>query len=216
MSLSPWLYSTPDCEIVRLRKVGTTVHSMQRLLRRIQKLYAGDRSCAILSTSGRFVRHREIKKIVMPTHNPLDRESVLETLQLLISTPSVNPDLAPNEGAGETQLATVIRDWFIDRGIESWLEKVAPGRSNAIACVGSGTAPTLVLCAHIDTVSTAGMTIPAFDPRVEGNRVYGRGSYDMKGGAAAILCAMAKLAKEKLNGTVIAALVADEEYASPG
>jgi acetylornithine deacetylase len=193
---------------------------MQRLLRRIQnriqKLYAGDRSCAILSTSGRFVRHREIKKIVMPTHNPLDRESVLETLQLLISTPSVNPDLAPNEGAGETQLATVIRDWFIDRGIESWLEKVAPGRSNAIACVGSGTAPTLVLCAHIDTVSTAGMTIPAFDPRVEGNRVYGRGSYDMKGGAAAILCAMAKLAKEKLNGTVIAALVADEEYASLG
>ena len=152
----------------------------------------------------------------MPSLDPLDRASVLETLQLLIATPSVNPDLAPDEATGEAQIAGVIRDWFNQRGIESWLEEAAPGRPNAIARIGTGTAPTLVFCAHIDSVSTAGMSIPPFDPRVEGNRVYGRGSYDMKGGAAAILCATAKLANENLNGTVIAALVADEEYASIG
>jgi acetylornithine deacetylase len=152
----------------------------------------------------------------MTNLDPLDRASVLETLQLLISTPSVNPDLAPGEGSGEAAVATVIRDWFSSRGIESWLEDAAPGRPNAIASIGTGKSPMLVFCAHIDTVSTAGMTIPPFDPRVEGNRVYGRGSYDMKGGAAAILCAVAKLAKENLNGTVMAALVADEEYASLG
>jgi acetylornithine deacetylase len=152
----------------------------------------------------------------MTHHDPLDRASILETLQLLISTPSVNPDLAPNEGTGEVKIAGVIRDWFMERGIESWLEEAAPGRPNAVARIGSGSSPTLVLCAHIDTVSTSGMTIAPFDPRVEGNRVYGRGSYDMKGGAAAILCALAILAKEKLTGTVIAALVADEEYASIG
>jgi hypothetical protein len=39
----------------------------------------------------------------------------------------------------------------------------------------------------VDTVGTKGMTIPPFEPRVEGNRVYGRGSYDMKGGAAAVM-----------------------------
>jgi acetylornithine deacetylase len=152
----------------------------------------------------------------MTESDSLARASVLETLQLLISMPSVNPDLAPGEGSGEAAIAAVIRDWFSARGVESWLEDAAPGRPNAIARIGTGASPTLVFCAHIDTVSTAGMTIPPFDPRVEGNRVYGRGSYDMKGGAAAILCAIAKLAKENLNGTVIAALVADEEYASLG
>jgi acetylornithine deacetylase len=152
----------------------------------------------------------------MTSHDPLGRASVLETLQLLIATPSVNPDLAADEGAGEAKIARVIRDWFSQRGMESWLEEAAPGRPNAIARIGSGDTPTLILCAHIDTVSAAGMTIAPFDPRVEGNKVYGRGSYDMKGGAAAILCAMAKLAKENLKGTVIAALVADEEYASIG
>jgi acetylornithine deacetylase len=152
----------------------------------------------------------------MTSHDPLGRSSVLETLQLLIATPSVNPDLAPDETAGEAQIAGTIRDWFKKGGIECCLEEAAPGRPNAIARVGSGGAPTLILCAHIDTVSTCGMTIAPFDPRVEGNKVYGRGSYDMKGGAAAILCAMAKLAKETLKGTVLAALVADEEYASIG
>src|SRR5579864_4256808 len=152
----------------------------------------------------------------MSPYNPLDRSFVLETLQLLIATPSVNPDLAPDEATGEARIVAVIRDWFKERRIESWLEEAAPGRPNAIARLGSGGAPTLILCAHIDTVSTSGMTIAPFDPRVEGNRVYGRGSYDMKGGAAAILCAMAKLPSEKLSGTVIAALVSDEEYASIG
>jgi acetylornithine deacetylase len=148
--------------------------------------------------------------------DPLDRAEILETLQLLVATPSVNPTLAPAEGNGEAAIAAAIRDWFRARGVECSLEEAAPGRPNAVAHIGTGGGPTLVLCAHVDTVSTEGMTIPPFDPRVEGNRVYGRGSYDMKGGAAAILCAMAKLAKEKLRGTVIAALVADEEYASIG
>jgi acetylornithine deacetylase len=154
----------------------------------------------------------------MDRRDPLERAAVLETLQLLVATPSVNPTLAPGEptGTGEAAIAGVIRDWFSAHGVECWLEEAAPGRPNAIARVGSGAGPALVFCAHVDTVSTEGMTIPPFEPRVEGNRLYGRGSYDMKGGAAAILCAMAKLAKEPLGGSVTAALVADEEYASIG
>ncbi len=152
----------------------------------------------------------------MPTRSPLDRAEVQETLQLLVATPSVNPTLAPDEGKGESAIAEVIREWFAERGVEAWLEEAAPGRPNAVARIGTGAPPTLVFCAHIDTVSTAGMSIPPFEPRVEGNRVHGRGSYDMKGGAAAILCALAELSREKLNGTVMAALVVDEEYASLG
>lgn len=149
--------------------------------------------------------------------DPLSRDAVLDVLQLLVRTPSVNPTLAPAESnSGEAAIAAAIRNWCGDNGIECWLEEAAPGRPNAVARVGRGDGPTLVYCAHIDTVSTEGMTIPPFEPRVEGNRVYGRGSYDMKSGAAAILAAAAQLAKEKLRGTVKLALVADEEYASIG
>lgn len=148
----------------------------------------------------------------------LSRASVLELLQELIRTPSVNPTLAPGEeGTGEAAIATVARDWLTDRGVRSWLEEVAPGRPNAVGEVGTDADPTLVLCAHLDTVGTAGMSIPPFEPRLEGSRVYGRGSYDMKGGAAALMAAAAALARDDdLRGRVLVALVADEEYASLG
>lgn len=54
--------------------------------------------------------------------------------------------------------------------------RAAPGRPNIVAEVGKGRGPTLVFCAHLDTVGTKGMTIPPFERKVEGNRVYGRGS----------------------------------------
>ncbi|HEV2387919.1 MAG TPA: M20/M25/M40 family metallo-hydrolase [Candidatus Acidoferrales bacterium] len=148
--------------------------------------------------------------------DPLSRPTVLEALQALVATPSVNPSIAPDEPGGESAVAAVARDWLTQRGIRSWLEEAAPGRPNAVAEIGDGAGPTLVFCAHLDTVGTAGMTIPPFEPRVEGNRVYGRGSYDMKGSAAAILSAAAALALEKLTGRVLLALVADEEHASLG
>lgn len=146
---------------------------------------------------------------------PLSRTSVLKILQDLIRTPSVNPSLA-GEGTGERDIAMVAQQWLSANGVKSWLEEVALGRPNVVAETGSGEGPTLVFCAHLDTVGTSGMTIPAFDPKVDGNRVYGRGSYDMKGGAAAVMSAAAALAKVDFLGRVLIALVADEEYASIG
>ena len=147
--------------------------------------------------------------------DPLSRSEVLAALEALIQTPSVNP-IAPAEAHGETAIAAVARDWLAERGIRAWLEEAAPGRPNAVAQIGDGPGPALVLCAHLDTVGTTGMTIPPFEPRLEDGRVYGRGSYDMKGSAAAILSAAAALSGEKLPGRVLLALVADEEHASLG
>lgn len=156
----------------------------------------------------------------MSDHLPqaLRREAVLEALQELIRTPSVNPLLAPDEGEGEAAVAEAGRRWLADRGVSAWLEEVAPGRPNLVAEVGRAEAgPTLVICAHIDTVSTRGMTIPPFEAKLEEGRVYGRGSYDMKGGAAAALCAAAALAGDgDLPGRLLLALVADEEHGSLG
>jgi acetylornithine deacetylase len=148
--------------------------------------------------------------------DPLSREAVLEVLQELVRIPSVNPSLAPGEGTGEEAAARFATEWLAARGVRAWLEEADRGRPNAVAEVGSGDGPVLVLCAHLDTVGTAGMEIAPFEPRVEGNRLYGRGSYDMKGGAAAIMAALAALAAADLRGRVMAALVCDEEYASIG
>jgi acetylornithine deacetylase len=146
----------------------------------------------------------------------VSRSDVLEILQDLIRTPSVNPSIAPDEGRGEEAVAKLARQWLEAHGVKSWLEEVAPSRPNAVAEVGTGEGPTVVFCAHLDTVGTEGMTIPPFEPKVEGDRVYGRGSYDMKGSAAAVMAAAAALASEDFPGKLLVALVADEEYASIG
>lgn len=149
-------------------------------------------------------------------HRQTLQSNVLDALQLLIRTPSVNPDLAPEAGCTEAAVATAARDWLAAHNVRSWTDEVAPGRLNCVADAGDKQGPTLVFCAHLDTVGTDGMTIPPFEPKLENGRVYGRGSYDMKGSAAAIMAATAALAEERLHGRVLASLVADEEYASLG
>jgi acetylornithine deacetylase len=146
----------------------------------------------------------------------LSSDAVVGLLCDLIRIPSINPSLADGDDAGEEKIAAFATGWLHDRGVRSRLEEACPGRPNAVGEVGDGDGPTLVLCAHLDTVEVTGMTIPPYDPVVRDGRVYGRGAYDMKGGVAAIMCAAAELAKEKIRGRLLVALVADEEYTSKG
>ena len=145
----------------------------------------------------------------------LTRTAVLRLLSELVAIPSVNPSLAADGTGGETQIAAFCRDWLNERGVRAWLEEAAPGRPNAVAELGRGEGRTLVLCAHLDTVPGTGMSHP-FTARVAGQRMLGRGAYDMKGGVAAIMCAAAALADADVSGRVLLALVCDEEYASLG
>ncbi len=140
---------------------------------------------------------------------------VIDAVQTLVRVPSVNPTIAP-DGTGEAAVAAAARDWLAAHGVRAWLEEAAPGRPNAVAEIGDAAGRTLVLCAHLDTVGTDGMTIPPFDPRIERGRLYGRGSYDMKGSAGAIMAAAVALSSAGFGGRVLVALVADEEDASAG
>jgi succinyl-diaminopimelate desuccinylase len=59
--------------------------------------------------------------------------------------------------------------------------------------VGPADAPTLLFHGHLDVVPGRA---EQFAPRVEGDRLYGRGAYDMKGGLAAMMLAMHDLAAQ--------------------
>lgn len=151
----------------------------------------------------------------MPSDS-LSPEAVVELAGELIRIPSVNPSIAPEEAHGESAAAGFASAWLTRRGVKAWLEEATPGRPNAVAEVVGEPGPTLVLCAHLDTVGTAGMTIPPFEPTLREGMLFGRGSYDMKGSAAAIMLAAAELNREPFRGRLLLALVADEEYASIG
>src|SRR4030095_11736533 len=73
----------------------------------------------------------------------------------------------------------------------------------------------LLLGGHLDTVGLAG-TRDALTPRIDGDRLYARGAYDMKAGLAAAPIACPAAALPGTDGEVIVAAVADEELASLG
>src|SRR5437867_7058163 len=150
--------------------------------------------------------------------DPLGSETVLGLLCDLIRIPSINPALGGDDATGEGDIAAFAARWLTERGVPARLEEAAPGRPNTVAEVGAGEAEgaTLILCAHLDTVGVAGMSIPPYEPSIRDGRVYGRGAYDMKSGVAAVMCAAAALAREAIQGTVLVALVSDEEYESRG
>jgi acetylornithine deacetylase len=80
---------------------------------------------------------------------------------------------------------------------------------------GTGGGRTLLLNGHMDTVGVTGMP-DGHQPRIQAGRLYGRGAYDMKGGVAACMLAIAEARKHNLRGDVIFTGVIDEEYASLG
>jgi acetylornithine deacetylase len=137
--------------------------------------------------------------------------ALIELTSALVAIDSVNPVLVPG-GAGEREIASFVAGWCSEHGLE--VEVLGDERPSVVATKrGSGGGRSLLLNGHLDTVGVAGMEAP-FDPRVDGDRLYGRGAYDMKGALAAILLAAAEATG--LRGDVIVTLVADEELGSVG
>lgn len=133
----------------------------------------------------------------------------------LVEIESINPELVA-DGSGEGVIARFVADWCERAGLETSVEEVAHGRPNVIAVArGLGGGRSLMLNAHMDTVGVDVMAEP-FSGRLEGERLYGRGSYDMKGSLAACMLATAEARRRRLRGDVILTAVADEEFASIG
>lgn len=140
---------------------------------------------------------------------------LVDLIQRLVAINSINPDLVPGS-AGEMEIARFVAGWLENAGLQVTLEEITPGRANVIAVArGRGGGQALMLNAHTDTVGVTGMENP-FEARLDGNRLYGRGAYDMKASLAAIMVAGARAAQKSLAGNVIITAVCDEEYASIG
>jgi acetylornithine deacetylase len=146
----------------------------------------------------------------------IDSTTAASLISDLVAIDSINPSLIPG-AAGEVEIAHYVANYLERAGLAVWEQTVAPGRINTIGLLhGRGGGRSLILNAHMDTVGVAGMDDP-FTPRIEGDRLYGRGAFDMKGGLAAIMLAATELAHgPHLAGDVIVMAVADEEYASLG
>jgi acetylornithine deacetylase/succinyl-diaminopimelate desuccinylase-like protein len=137
-------------------------------------------------------------------------------LRDLVALPSVNPMRAdiPADITLEYRVTAYLEQFFRSLGVPFARQNVAPERDNIVAHLTiPGAKRTLMLEAHQDTVPVDGMIVPPFGAQIEGNRLYGRGSCDIKGGMAAMLVCFARLVREKPKGccNVIMACTVDEE-----
>ncbi|MCX6656130.1 MAG: ArgE/DapE family deacylase [Candidatus Bathyarchaeota archaeon] len=148
----------------------------------------------------------------------VDENAATELLKDLVKIDSVNPTLVPG-AKGESEIAEYIADWLKVLGLKVKVDKIEAKRCNAVGVLkGAGGGKSLMLNGHTDTVGYDYMTIDPLKPVVKEGRMYGRGTYDMKGGLVASLAALKAVIDSgtQLKGDVVVAAVCDEEYASIG
>jgi len=126
----------------------------------------------------------------------LDEHALTERL---ISYDTSSPD-------GIRKAAGFVKGWLESRDIP--VEELdVRGLPLLAATAGVGEGPRIVLHGHLDVVPARE---EQFRPRVEGDRIYGRGAYDMKGALAAMMGAVQEL-RDAPDVAVLLAIVPDEE-----
>ncbi|HEX2222291.1 MAG TPA: M20 family metallopeptidase [Candidatus Limnocylindria bacterium] len=146
-------------------------------------------------------------------HAGPDPDEVVRLTQALVRIPSVN---RPELGQSERPAAELVAAWMRERGWSPRIEAVAEGRPNVVCALeGDRPGPTLLFEGHTDVVTEGDRAEWQRDPfgaEIVDGVLWGRGSADMKGGLAAMLCAAAALDAERpWPGRIVLAVLADEE-----
>jgi succinyl-diaminopimelate desuccinylase len=126
-------------------------------------------------------------------------------LEQLVAVPSVSGD--------EAAVVNVCRELMAEVGLATQLRPCVgvDGALNVEGVLGSAR-PKLCIAGHVDTIPFDGMTVNPLGER-RGNRYYGRGTTDMKGGLAAVLAAVDRLVRAgtRLRGQLVVVGTASEE-----
>ncbi len=142
----------------------------------------------------------------------VDEKEIVGLASELIKIPSFKPE--------ETPVATFLADFFGEKGYKVELQEVEPGRFQTIATLeGTGGGPSLMLNGHTDINSlTRRWRRDPWNPVVEGDRLYGHGVQNMKGGLASIIMAAeaVRTSGVRLRGDLVVACVLGETQGGEG
>ena len=133
--------------------------------------------------------------------------------QELVRIRTVNP-LDPERPAADR-----VGKLLEDAGWSVSLHEFAPGRASVVARrEGAADEAPLCFAGHLDTVplGAASWGHDPFGGELAGDKLYGRGSSDMKSGLAAIVAAALQLPRARLHTGVTLVLVAGEETGCEG
>lgn len=151
----------------------------------------------------------------------LSPERAERLLSDLVSIPSVNPMGRPWDEPEPVERAVndYIERLFAPHGVPVVRQTVsAMHESLMVRIPGREDGPCLLFESHVDTVPADDWPERAFVPRVDGDRLYGRGACDDKGSLSAMLMAILDLLAcgETPPAPVILLAAGDEEYAQTG
>jgi len=142
----------------------------------------------------------------------VDQVAMVELASALIRIPSFKTE--------ETPVARFLADFFHPRGYQVDLQEIEPGRFQTIATLkGMGGGMSLMLNGHIDiNALTLRWKRDPWTPSVEGNRLYGHGIQNMKGGLTSIIMAAEAVRRSglSLKGDLVVACVAGETQGGEG
>ncbi|HHC6138581.1 TPA: ArgE/DapE family deacylase [Staphylococcus aureus] len=124
------------------------------------------------------------------------------------------------ENNNEIDVCNYLKDLFDKYDIKSEILKVNEHRANFVAEIGSGS-PILALSGHMDVVDAGNQdnwTYPPFQLTEKDDKLYGRGTTDMKGGLMALVIALIELKEQNQlpQGTIRLLATAGEEKEQEG
>jgi acetylornithine deacetylase len=126
----------------------------------------------------------------------------------------------PSFKTEETPVARFLDGFFRTRGYAVDLQEIEPGRFQTIATLpGSGGGASLMLNGHTDINSlTMRWRRDPWTPSLEGDRLYGHGVQNMKGGLASIIMTAEAIRRSgvRLGGDLVVACVAGETQGGEG
>src|SRR5215813_6873354 len=142
----------------------------------------------------------------------VDARELIELASDLIRIPSFKTE--------ETPVARFLEKLFRGRGYEVDLQEIEPGRFQTIATLrGTGGGASIMLNGHTDiNALTRRWKRDPWTPSLEGDRLYGHGVQNMKGGLASIIMTAEAIRRSgvRLAGDLVVACVAGETQGGEG